>query len=158
MTGLRINNLTKIFHTSNGVLPVLKDVCLTIATGEVVAIRGDNGSGKTTLLNIIAGIDKATSGEIQFNDAQETVPKIGYVQQDYTSSLLPWFNVMENIAVPLRIHGVGRQLRFEKATQVLKKLDFNELPLDKHPYQLSGGQKQRVAIARALLYNPSSNV
>lgn len=154
MIGLRVDSLSKVFHTPNGDTPVLNGLSLTIKAGEVVAIRGDNGSGKTTLLNIIVGVDEAYSGSIQFGDSSKTWPTIGYVQQDYTSSLLPWFNVIENIAIPLRLRGVERQLRQEKVAAILEKLGFNTLPTDKYPSELSGGQKQRVAIARALIHDP----
>lgn len=152
MVSISINKLSKTFYNNNNITHVLKDISLEIKKGEVVGIRGDNGTGKTTLLNLIAKIDYPTAGNLSYSDTKAI---IGYVQQDYTSALLPWYSVLENIAIPLKLRGIKKSERIKEARRVVNDLEFLKLPLNKYPSQLSGGQKQRVTIARALIHNPS---
>lgn len=152
MVEIEIKGLEKVFKRGE-YLPVLKAINLRIAKSEIVAIRGDNGTGKTTFLNLIAGIENPTHGSISFYGLNAEMLKVGYAQQDYTSSLLPWFDVLDNVSIPLRLQRVSRIERREEASRLLELLGF-ELPQKAFPHQLSGGQKQRIAIARALIHNP----
>ena len=154
MVQVKLAQVEKTFQTKNGQNPVLVGIELTIAQGEVIALRGDNGCGKTTLLNILAGIERPTSGTVLFDGMSSESLRIGYVQQDYTSSLLPWFDVLENIAIPLRLNGVSAAERRERAEKLLNSLGFDNVPRSAYPHQLSGGQKQKVAVARALISDP----
>jgi len=154
MIEIRLEHLGKRFDSSRGAKEILRDITLTVRPGEVIVIRGDNGTGKTTLLNILVGIEPATTGTMRFSDAADGPHRVGYVQQDYTSSLLPWFDVRENVAIPLRLAGVEKKERSDRADRLLESLGFATLPRDAYPYQLSGGQKQRVALARALIHEP----
>jgi ABC-type nitrate/sulfonate/bicarbonate transport system ATPase subunit len=154
MVEIRLIGLGKSFGSNKQRNNVLQDLDLDVSKGEVIALRGDNGSGKTTLLNIIAGIEASTEGEISFNTLDMRRPRIGYVQQDYTSSLLPWFNVLENITIPLRLEGIAKSQRHQRADDLLSSLRFDNLPKDAYPHQLSGGQKQKIAVARALIHEP----
>ena len=154
MIGIKLKGVEKTF-TSNGIKShVLADLDLTIPAGEVVAIRGDNGIGKTTLLNIIAGVDLPSRGQVTFPGLESGRPKVGYSQQDYTSSLLPWLNVIDNVSIPLRLNGVPRSERRRRAEELLDRLGFTRLPRNAYPHELSGGQKQRVAVARSLINSP----
>lgn len=143
--------------THNGLdKPILENVSLEAKAGEIVVLRGKNGTGKTTLLNVIAGIHSLSQGQIIFQRRAKDVDdvKVGFVQQDYTSSLLPWFSARENIGIPLRLEGLKDVKRNVKVDETVKSLLFDNLPLDAFPHQMSGGQKQRVAIARALASRP----
>src|SRR6266568_2505660 len=154
MIGIELHGVEKTFTSQGKENHVLAGLDITISAGEVVAIRGDNGIGKTTLLNIIAGIERPTRGDVSFQGADGEKPRIGFTQQDYTSSLLPWLNVIDNISIPLRLKGVSQSDRRHRAEQLLETLGFRGLRGDSYPYELSGGQKQRVALARSLIHDP----
>lgn len=154
MVQIHLEEVGKAFDSPKQHHPVIVDINLTIASGEVLSVRGDNGSGKTTLLNILAGIDKPTNGRVYFEGLSGETLRVGYAQQDYTSSLLPWFDVLENVAIPLRLRGIPKIERRDRAEDVLDSLGFKNLPPLAYPHQLSGGQKQKVAIARALIHQP----
>lgn len=154
MVDVELKGVGKAFGSGKLRNEVLGAVDLVVRKGEIVAIRGDNGTGKSTLLNIIAGIESVTRGTVAFNGLDGETRRIGYTQQDYTSSLLPWFDVMENVSIPLRLQGVPNESRRLKTAELLESLGFNSLPKTSYPHQLSGGQKQRVAVARALIHNP----
>lgn len=152
MVEIEIRQLSRTFGGGSS-KPVIEGIDLDVAKGEVVAIRGDNGTGKTTLLNLISGIDEPTQGSISFSSLDGEQLRVGYAQQDYTSSLLPWFDVLENVSIPLRLQGVPRSERRRIAGDLLQSLGFI-LPFTAYPHQLSGGQKQRIAVARALIHRP----
>lgn len=151
---IQLRDVAKTFSGNPRPRQVLAGVNLSVRGGEVVAIRGDNGSGKTTLLNLIAGLDAPSNGSIRFDGLDGEKLRVGFTQQDYTSSLLPWFNVAENVALPLKINGKEQAAREAQAAALLERLNFGSLPTSAYPYQLSGGQKQRVAISRALIHDP----
>lgn len=153
MVEIQICEVAKTFTEKQEQQNILSGINLNVEKGEIVAIRGDNGCGKTTLLNMIAGIEVPTQGQVNFYGTNSETLRIGYVQQDYTSSLLPWFDVLDNIAIPLRLSGVKRSEYRKRAIQLLEELGF-DLKIKKYPHQLSGGQKQRVAVARALIHKP----
>jgi NitT/TauT family transport system ATP-binding protein len=156
MVEIELRGVGKSFASGGCEINVLQDIDLAIPKGGVVAIRGDNGSGKTTLLNIIAGIEVPSQGTVQFHGLEGVKLRVGYAQQDYTSSLLPWFNVIDNVSLPLRLRGMTRSDRNRSAERLLDSLGskFGSLPRGNFPHQLSGGQKQGVAIARALVHDP----
>lgn len=154
MALVTVKNLGLTFGQGDSASTIIKDVSFKVAAGEIVAIRGPNGTGKTTLLNIIAGIYQATEGTVECNDGSDEALIAGFIQQDYTSSMLPWFNALENIAIPLRLQGVPAAIRKERVEAQLNELGFKNLPIGAYPHQLSGGQKQRIAIARSLMAKP----
>ena len=131
---------------------ILGGINVHFTDGEAIALRGNNGTGKTTLLNILAGLETPSSGELR---SCVGIPgRLGFAQQDYTSSLLPWLTALENIALPLRLRGTPRTESATKARDLISRLSFEDLPLANFPHQLSGGQRQKVAITRALIDHP----
>jgi NitT/TauT family transport system ATP-binding protein len=153
MVEIEFCQVSKKFSSNRQEQYILDGIDLKIQSGEIVALRGDNGCGKTTLINMVAGIESLTHGKIEFRGLNSESLRIGYIQQDYTSSLLPWFNVLDNIALPLRLRGVKPPEARERVNNLLGELNFN-LSTKKYPHQLSGGQRQRIAVARALIHQP----
>ena len=161
---LEVNHLKKIYTTRFGKNKVqaLSDVSFAVEQGEYVAIMGESGSGKTTLLNILASLDKPTSGEVllEGKNIVELREKeisafrrknLGFVFQDF--NLLDTFNLRDNIYLPLVLAGEDYREMEQKIRPIAKKLRIEEI-LDKYPYEVSGGQKQRAAVARALITGP----
>lgn len=164
MSLLEVSHLKKIYTTRFGgnQIQALSDVNFTVEAGEYVAIMGESGSGKTTLLNILASLDKPTSGEIYLNGKSMTsVPdrelcsfrrqNLGFVFQDF--NLLDTFSLKDNIFLPLVLSRVKHQEMERRLPSIAKRLGIENI-LNKFPYEVSGGQKQRAAIARALITNP----
>ncbi len=159
---IQIKNLTKIF--GDGVeIKALDGVDLDIERGEFLAIIGPSGSGKSTLLNQIGILDTPTSGTILLNgidvtkmsDKQRSKTRnkqLGFIFQYH--HLLPDFNALENVMMPLLISGIKSSQAREIARKVLDEVGLGDR-MDHRPNQLSGGQNQRVAIARALVNKPS---
>jgi putative ABC transport system ATP-binding protein len=156
------NNVVKSFKTSVGDIIVLKDLTFEVEEGEFVAIMGESGSGKTTLLNIVASLDKPTSGEVLLNNrnivniSDKEISafrrnNLGFVFQDY--NLLDTFSIKDNIFLPLVLSGTKYETMNEKLKEIAPKLHIEDI-LEKYPYEVSGGQKQRTAVARALITNP----
>ena len=159
---LNLQNIYKDYQQEKLVVPVLKDVSLTVEEGEYVAIMGPSGSGKTTLMNIIGCLDRPTSGTYEL--AGENVLKlkdrelsdlrlksIGFVFQSF--QLMPRESAVENVALPLSYAGVRKKERRSRATKELERVGLGDR-VNFRPTQLSGGQKQRVAIARAMVNHP----
>lgn len=159
---LNLQNIYKDYQQEKLVVPVLKDVSLTVEEGEYVAIMGPSGSGKTTLMNIIGCLDRPTSGTYEL--AGENVLKlkdrelsdlrlksIGFVFQSF--QLMPQESAVENVALPLSYAGVRKKERRSRATKALERVGLGDR-VNFRPTQLSGGQKQRVAIARAMVNHP----
>lgn len=159
---LELKNIFKDYPQGKLVVPVLKDINLTIDEGEYIAIMGPSGSGKTTLMNLIGCLDVPTSGSYLL--AGEDISKasdnhlaeirnrhIGFVFQQF--NLLPKLTALDNVALPLLYGGVGKKERRERAHAALEKVGLADR-VDFRPNQLSGGQCQRVAIARAIVGNP----
>ena len=156
--GIEVHDITKTF----GDFTALRDVSLSVATGELVALLGPSGSGKTTLLRIIAGLEEpdAGSGAILFHDedvARQGVGsrQVGFVFQHY--ALFRHMTVFENVAFGLRVRPrrlrPGRNLVKYKVMRLLKLVQLESMA-HRYPHQLSGGQRQRVALARALAIEP----
>lgn len=133
--------------------PVLADISLSLGPQQLLVALGPSGSGKTSLLNLIAGFVAPTSGNITLDGAAVDGPNAerGVVFQD--DALLPWQNVLTNVAFGLQLAGVPRQQREATARQMLALVDLAGFDL-RHVWQLSGGQKQRVGLARALAADP----
>ena len=159
---LNLQNIYKDYQQEKLVVPVLKDVSLTVEEGEYVAIMGPSGSGKTTRMNIIGCLDRPTSGTYEL--AGENVLKlkdrelsdlrlksIGFVFQSF--QLMPRESAVENVALPLSYAGVRKKERRSRATKALERVGLGDR-VNFRPTQLSGGQKQRVAIARAMVNHP----
>lgn len=164
MSLLDVKNVKKIYTTRFGGSQVqaLSDVTFSIESGEFVAIMGESGSGKTTLLNILASLDKPTSGKVflkgrdlgSIKDREMAAfrrQNLGFVFQDF--NLLDTFSLEDNIYLPLVLAGRKYEEMHQKLGPIAQKLGITEL-LKKFPYEVSGGQKQRAAVARALITRP----
>lgn len=164
MTLLEVKNLKKIYTTRFGgnQVQALSDVSFSVEEGEYVAIMGESGSGKTTLLNILAALDKPTSGEVLLegnnivliNEKEISAFRrlnLGFVFQDF--NLLDTFSLQDNIFLPLVLSGKAYQEMNSRLQPLAEKLRIKDI-LAKYPYEVSGGQKQRTAVARALITNP----
>lgn len=164
MSILEVNGLRKVYTTRFGGTKVeaLKNVNFSVEQGEYVAIMGESGSGKTTLLNILAALDKPTSGNVILDGRDISAIKessisafrrdnLGFVFQDF--NLLDTFTLEDNIYLPLVLAGKNYREMNKRLKAVAGKLGITEL-LRKYPYEVSGGQKQRAAVARALITNP----
>ena len=165
-TGTKVvqaRNVNKIFKRDAFQVTALDNVTIDIAQGEFLALMGPSGSGKTTLLNMIAAIDRPTSGELlvmgenifRFNDAQSARWRnehVGYVFQ--TFNLIPVLTAFENVELPLVLTKLSPAQRKDHVMTALKLVGLEER-VHHLPKQLSGGQEQRVAIARAIVSDPT---
>ncbi len=164
MAILEVSSLGKIYTTRFGgnKVQALSDVSFSVEQGEYVAIMGESGSGKTTLLNILAALDKPTTGSVLLEGKDITKIKekeisafrcdnLGFVFQDF--NLLDTFSIKDNIFLPLVLLGLGYDKMNARLTPIAKRLGITEI-LEKYPYEVSGGQKQRTAVARAIITNP----
>lgn len=164
MAILEVNNLKKIYVTRFGSNQVqaLSNINFAVEAGEYVAIMGESGSGKTTLLNILAALDRPTSGEVLLEGRNITGIRekeisafrrdnLGFVFQDF--NLLDNFSLKDNIFLPLVLQGMSPGIMEQKLKPVAAKLGISDI-LSKFPYEVSGGQKQRTAVARALITSP----
>jgi NitT/TauT family transport system ATP-binding protein len=151
---IEIANVAKSFKKGDRQeLLVLKNIHLKVYEGEIIAILGKSGSGKSTLLRIIAGLIRATSGNIYYRGNAVSGPVRGISMVFQTFALLPWLSVLQNVELGLEALGVGREERRERAIKAIDMigLDGFESAL---PKELSGGMRQRVGFARALVVNP----
>lgn len=162
MNILEVNNISKTYGSGENAVRALKDVNLTAAQGEFLAIVGTSGSGKSTLLNLIGGLDTPTKGNIRIrshdisklNRRELAIFRrrnIGFIFQNY--SLMPVLNVYDNVALPVNFDR-GKHMDHDFIEKLLKDLGIWE-KRTKYPGELSGGQQQRVAIARALANKPA---
>jgi putative ABC transport system ATP-binding protein len=158
-----IRGLTKYYVRGEQVIPVLVDINLDVAVGDFVALMGPSGSGKSTLLNLIAGIDKPSSGEIRVagvDIAQLTETElaawraehVGFIFQFY--NLMPVLSAFDNVELPLLLTSLSRRERRERVETGLALVGLTDR-MEHYPNELSGGQQQRVAIARALITDPT---
>ena len=155
-------NVSRTFRIGSEEISALRDVNLTVMPGQFIAIVGRSGSGKTSLLNIMAGLDKPTSGAVFFEDrdvakmsegelTQIRRHKLGFIFQSF--GLLPLLSALENVELPMRIAGVKIKEREERAREALEMVGLWQRARHR-PYELSGGEQQRVAIARAIVNRP----
>lgn len=159
---LKLVNITKEYKVEEESVLALNNVSIEFRKNEFVSILGPSGCGKTTLLNIVGGLDRYTSGDIQIDNVSTKEyddvdwdtyrnRRIGFVFQSY--NLIPHMNILKNVAMSLTLAGVEREEINERALEALRKVGLAD-QAKKKPNQLSGGQMQRVAIARALVNNP----
>ncbi len=159
---LVMEQLCKNYYLGTVELRVLREIDLTIASGEYVAIMGPSGSGKSTLLNMIGCLDHPTSGDYllggqnvsELDDDQLSLirgARIGFVFQSF--NLINQLNVIENIEVPMYYQGLSEHKSFERAVELAEMVGLSDR-IKHRPFELSGGQQQRVAIARALANDP----
>lgn len=160
---IEVVDLFKSYQRDSLEIPVLRNISLKIAEGDFLAFMGPSGSGKTTLLNLIAGIDKPTSGKIligntditELNETELAVWRshnIGFIFQFY--NLIPVLTALENVELPLILTPLSRKERRTHAETALEVVGLGER-MHHFPRQLSGGQEQRVAIARAIATDPA---
>jgi putative ABC transport system ATP-binding protein len=160
---VQAHNVNKVFKRDAFEVKALDDVSIEIAGGEFLALMGPSGSGKTTLLNMIAAIDRPSSGQLlvlgqnifTFNDGQSARWRnehIGYIFQ--TFNLIPVLTAFENVELPLLLTKLNAQQRRDHVMTALKLVGLEER-VSHLPKQLSGGQEQRVAIARAIVSDPT---
>ena len=160
---LELVNLSKSYVSESEEINPLRNINLKIYKGQFIAVVGRSGSGKTTLLNVMAGLDKPTSGDILIQGSNMTAmdenalteirrTTIGFIFQSF--GLLPLLSAFENVELPLRISGMDHNERFNRTKEALDIVGLN--PRSKHrPYELSGGEQQRVSIARAIVTKPA---
>lgn len=155
-------DLSRVYQLESEQIIAVNQVNMEVHPGEFIAVVGRSGSGKTTLLNLLAGLDKATSGSVLLqgqdisnlsqNDLTEIRRnKIGFIFQSF--GLLPLLSAFENIELPLRISGVKPNEREERTRDALEMVSLTGRS-NHRPYELSGGEQQRVAIARAMVIRP----
>lgn len=160
-TKIELHNLSQIYKINSGKKKsreteeflALKDFSLSVKEGEFIAVVGPSGCGKSTLLDIVAGLTKPKSGNINIGGKRVTGPALdrGFVMQGY--ALFPWRTVLKNVEFGLELKHIPRRLRAGIAKQYISLVGLEQFE-DRYPYELSGGMKQRVAIARALAYDP----
>ena len=157
-----VRDVVKVYRRDAEQLTVLNGISLQVPEGEFVALMGPSGSGKTTLLNLIAGIDRPTSGEVivagtdvaklsESELARWRSTSVGFIFQFY--NLIPVLSARENVELPLLLTSLSKKDRRERALTALKVVGLADRS-DHYPRQLSGGQEQRVAIARAIVADP----
>lgn len=160
---IRLEDIRRIYRVGNQEVRALDGVSLSVCRNEYVAIMGPSGSGKSTLMNILGCLDSPSSGHYILNgvDVSEMEDgdladvrnrEIGFVFQSF--NLLPRYNALENVALPMVYAGVPARERVQRASAALASVALEDR-MDHKPNELSGGQKQRVALARALINNPS---
>ncbi len=159
---LEVRNLARVYAGRAEQVTVFRDLDLTVAKGEMVAVVGASGAGKSTLLHLIGGLDRATAGSIKIGEfdiaksgeldlARFRNRRIGFVFQFH--HLLPEFSASENVSMPLLISGLTKREAAVRAAELLERVGLKDR-LDHRPGELSGGEQQRVAIARALVCGP----
>ena len=158
-----VENVTKEYRRDEIVIPVLTGMNLQLEAGDYTALMGPSGSGKSTLLNLIAGLDKPTSGHVSVcgqdlgNTSQSELAKwrarhIGFIFQMY--NLIPVLTAYENVELPLTLTPLRRRQRADQVRAALEVVGLADR-MDHYPRQLSGGQEQRVSIARAIATDPT---
>ena len=163
MAMITMKGINKGYMLGEEKLPILKNIDFSVEKGEYVAILGPSGSGKTTMMNIIGCMDVFDSGEyyldgVAIHETKEDDltdirnQKIGFIFQNY--QLIPTYNVMQNIIMPLLMRGMTHEEAEEKCMNTIQLLGLDHR-IEHKPSELSGGQKQRVSIARALVGQPA---
>ncbi|MHC4973776.1 MAG: ABC transporter ATP-binding protein [Planctomycetota bacterium] len=162
MSTVTIQGVTKVYRKGTAEIRPLDGIDLVVEPGEFVCLMGPSGSGKTTLLNLVAGIDRPTTGRVFVGDDEVSAMSesalapwrtrsIGYIFQLY--NLIPVLTAWENVELPLLLLPLSKKKRREHVSTALEAVDLLDRK-DHYPRQLSGGQEQRVAIARAVVVDP----
>jgi putative ABC transport system ATP-binding protein len=160
---IKVSGVRKVYQRGKQDIPVLEGIDLEIPEGSFEALMGPSGSGKTTLLNLIAGIDRPTSGRLEVGGTDITqlsegdlaswrARHIGFIFQFY--NLLPVLTAFQNVELPLLLTSLNKAERRKRVETALRVVGLEER-MDHYPRQLSGGQEQRVAIARAIVTDPT---
>lgn len=160
---LHCQNVSKVYIDVNSKIEVLKNIALNVVAGECVSVIGASGSGKTTLLQILGGLDQPSSGEVliagrnmlSMSENERCTfrnQQIGFIYQFH--HLLPEFNALENVAMPLLIRGLSHRAAQAKAAALIEQVGLTDR-LTHRVGELSGGERQRIAIARALVTEPT---
>lgn len=145
---LELKNISKKFNTINGEIEAIKDISLTINDGEFVALVGPSGCGKSTLLSIMSGLEKESTGNIEFSI---TNPTIGYMLQE--DALFEHMKIKDNILLGLKVKKKLNTENIQYTMDLLKKYELDSFQ-NKRPSELSGGMKQRIALIRTLAIKP----
>lgn len=146
---LVIEGVSKKYKKDNKELEILRSIDLTVKDGEFVCALGPSGCGKSTLLNIIAGFEKPTSGKVILDGKEVSLPGPDRAVVFQDNALFPWLNVIDNVEFGMKVSGVSKNVRREKALKYLQMMNLTKFK-DAFVSELSGGMKQRVSIARAL--------
>ncbi|MFQ5929171.1 MAG: ABC transporter ATP-binding protein [Acidobacteriota bacterium] len=160
---IEMHGLSKVFRRDSVEIHALENINLKISSGDFVSLMGPSGSGKTTLLNLIAGIDRPTSGELQVVDsdllslsedqlASWRNQHVGFIFQHF--NLIPVLTAFENVELPLLLTSLSKKERREHVMTALNLVELSDRA-EHYPRQLSGGEEQRVAIARAIVTDPT---
>lgn len=163
MSIIEVKGLRKTYHMGKEKIEALKSIDLIIEEGEICCLFGTSGSGKSTLLNMLAGLEKPTSGTIKIKNtkieklnevelANFRQKYVGFVFQSY--NLIPSLTALENVSLPLIFQGIPKTKRDKRAAQMLKAVGLSNR-LHHKPKEMSGGQQQRVSIARAFVNRPT---
>ncbi len=159
---IKINNVAKIYDTGKVSVAALKEINLTVNSGELTAIIGPSGSGKSTLMHIIGCLDQPTHGSYFLDNLEVSALnpnklaeirnlKIGFVFQSF--NLLPYLSAFKNIELPMIFAGIDKHKRKKRVDELLEIVDMTKRALHK-PTEMSGGEQQRIAVARSLANNP----
>jgi NitT/TauT family transport system ATP-binding protein len=155
---LRIADLSHRYGSAEDGTWALRNIALDVAEGEFVVVLGQSGCGKSTLLNILGGLVRPITGNVEISGVplfplrrDKSGPRLAYVFQD--ANLLPWRRVLQNVTLPLELQGMAKAERERRAREYLGIVGLADFA-DKLPHQLSGGMRQRVSIARALASDP----
>jgi NitT/TauT family transport system ATP-binding protein len=152
---ISLRGATKRFHTLDGAgFTAIRDVDLEVADGEFVSVVGPTGCGKSTTLSLVSGLEPATAGTVSVHGTPVTaIPDgVGYMFQ--ADAVLPWKNVLDNVAIGLRYRGVSKAEAHERARDWLDRVGLTGFE-DRYPHQLSGGMRKRVALAQSMITEPS---
>jgi NitT/TauT family transport system ATP-binding protein len=140
-------------ESPDGLVAAIESVRLSVEEGQFVCFVGPSGCGKSTLLNIIAGLDKPTTGEVILNGRRVTEPGPDRIMVFQDNALFPWLKVIDNVQFGLKVAGVEKKKRYEISMHYLDMMQLTKFA-EAYTYQLSGGMKQRVSLARALVMDP----
>jgi sulfonate transport system ATP-binding protein len=141
-TVVKIDNVSKQYGSGSNALLALDRVSLTVRQGEFVCLLGASGCGKSTLLSLVAGLDQISGGTLDIGDR-----RVSLMFQE--AALFPWLSVLGNVELPMRLRGVGKAERRQRAEELLEVVRLRGFS-HKRPHELSGGMRQRVALARSL--------
>ena len=149
-----VQHVSKSFQHNGSVIEVLRDITLTVEEGEFVSLLGPSGCGKSTLIHLIAGLERPDAGTILVGGRAVDSPHPSRVVVFQDAALFPWLTVQGNVEFGLRMAGLSKATRRDRALEYLRLVHLSKF-VHAYPHQLSGGMKQRVAIARALVLQPA---
>ncbi|MDQ1025733.1 NitT/TauT family transport system ATP-binding protein [Streptomyces umbrinus] len=151
---IRVRGVSKSFDGRRGTVEALRGIELDVGDGEFVAVLGRSGCGKSTLLRVIAGLLPASAGEVRIADEPVREPRRDVAILFQRPALLPWRSVLDNVLLPIQVHGQPRPEHREAARQLLSTVGLDAPFHRRLPHELSGGMQQRVALCRSLIQRP----